>query len=93
MSEDLRRHPRKKIQIEVELIFLEDSPRTVITRDASIGGLFMLLNNPEYYTMGEMVTVNFKSPFNDFKKTTKDAIIVRHAEDGTAVAFIEMEEF
>lgn len=93
MSEDLRRYPREKIQIEVELIFLEDSPRTVMTLDASHGGLFTLLKNPEYYTMGEMVTVNFKSPFDDYKETTKDAIIVRHAEDGIAVAFIEMEEF
>lgn len=95
MSEDLRRYPRENIQIEVELIFLEDEPRTVMTRDASIGGLFMLLNNPEYYTMGEMVTVTvkFNNPFEDFKETTKDAIIVRHSEDGIAIAFIEMEEF
>lgn len=93
MSEDLRKHPRKKIQTEVELIFLEDSPVKVMTHDASYGGLFMLLKNPDYYTMGEIVTVNYKSPFDDFAETTKDAIIVRHAENGIAIAFIEMEEF
>lgn len=93
MSKNLRKHPRKEIEIEVELCFLEDSPYTTITRDASQGGLFVLVNNPEHYTMGEMVNVNFKNPLDNFKATVKDAIIVRHTDDGIAIAFIEMEEF
>lgn len=93
MSEDLRKLPRNEAQVEVQLNFLEDNTRMVITRDASRGGLFMLLNNAEHYTIGEMVTVNFKNPFDNFKATKKDAIIVRHSDEGIAIAFIEMEEF
>lgn len=93
MSKDLRKFPRNEEQIEVELNFLEDSSRMVITRDSSSGGFFMLLNNAEHYTIGEMVTVNFKNPFDNFKVTQKDAIIVRHSDEGIAIAFIEMEEF
>jgi len=92
MSENHRQFPRKDIQIEVELNFLEDEARKVITRDLSEGGLFMRLNNPNHYTMGEMVNVNFKNPLNDFEDTNKDAIIVRHSDEGIAIAFIEIED-
>ncbi len=93
MNENLRRYPRKEIQIEVELRFLEDSSRMVITRDMSEGGLFMRLNDTEHYPMGEMVSLRFKNPLDDFSYTEKDAIIVRHTEEGMAVAYVEMDEF
>jgi ribosomal protein S1 len=93
MSENLRRFPRKEIQIEVELRFLENDVRTVITRDMSEGGLFVRLNDIEHYPMGEMVNIRFKNPLENFADTEKDAIIVRHTEEGMAVAFIEMDEF
>ncbi len=93
MSVNLRRFPRKEIQIEVELRFAEDDERTVITRDMSEGGLFMRLHDIEHYPMGEMVNVRFKNPLDDFAETEKDAIIVRQNEEGMAIAFIEMDEF
>ena len=93
MLENQRLHPRQEIKIEVELRFLEEDPVTVITRNVSQGGLFMCLNDPKRYTMGEMVSVQFKDPLNHFDDTHKDAIIVRHGDDGIAVAFIEIEGF
>ncbi len=93
MSENQRKFPRKEIQIEVILRFLEDSSRTVITRDLSEGGMFMRVNDVERYPMGEMVNLHYKNPLREFEETEKDAIIVRHADDGIAVAFVEMEEF
>lgn len=93
MSENLRRFPRKEIQIEVELRFLEDNARTVITRDMSEGGLFMQLKDTDHYPMGEMVSMRFKNPLEDFADTEKDGIIVRRTDDGIAVAFVEMDEF
>ncbi len=92
MSENLRRFPRKEIQIEVELRFLEDEARTVITRDMSEGGLYMRVNDTDHYPLGEMVSVRFKNPLDEFSNTEKDAIIVRQDEDGIAVAFVEMED-
>ena len=93
MSEDKRRFPRQEIQIEVELSFLEDTAHTVTTRNISEGGLFLQLKNADHYPMGEMVNLHFKNPLNNLEETEKDGVIVRHANDGIAVAFIEMEEF
>ena len=93
MSDNKRQFPRQEIQIEVELSFLEEGPRNVITRNLSHGGLFMLLDNSTHYTMGEMVSLNFNDPLEENKNTNKDAIIVRHSDDGIAVAFIEIEGF
>jgi hypothetical protein len=93
MSENKRQHPRKDIQIEVELSFLEDSLRTVITRDISQGGLYVQLDNPEYYPMGEMINLRFNNPLSNNEETVKDGIIVRRSENGIGVAFIEMDEF
>jgi|LGVC01.1.fsa_nt_gb hypothetical protein len=93
MSENLRRFPRKEIQIEVELSFLEDVTRTVITRDMSEGGLFMRIKDTEHYPMGEMVNLRYKDPMAEYADTEKDGIIVRHAEDGIAVAYVEIDEF
>ncbi len=93
MSKNNRKFPRKEIQIEVELNFLEEDPRTVITHDMSDGGLFMRLKDTEHYPMGEMVNLRFKDPFADFVETEKDAIIVRHTDIGIAVAYIEIADF
>ena len=93
MTEELRQFPREEITIEVELHFLEESARTVITRNVSHGGLLIQLKDTEHYTMGEMVHLRYKNPLEDFAETEHDAIIVRHTEDGIAVAFIEMDEF
>ena len=93
MSEDKRRFPRQEIQIEVELSFLEDTAHIVTTRNISEGGIFLQLKNADHYPMGEMVNLHFKNPLNNLEETEKDGVIVRHTNDGIAVAFIEMEEF
>ena len=92
MTKDKRKHPRTAVHIEVELSHLDDTVRTVITRDISQGGLFMQLNNPEHYIIGEMVSINYENPLDNFAATYHDAIIVRVADDGIAVAFIEIDE-
>jgi len=93
MSENLRRHPRKEIEIEVELRFLEDHARTVITRNMSEGGLYMRVKDSSHYPLGEMVSLRYKNPLDNSSNTEKDAIIVRVEDEGIAVAFVEMEEF
>lgn len=88
-----RQHPRIEVQVEVELSYLKDSSRTVITRDVSQGGLYMELDNPDHYPMGEMVHLQYNDPLDDNRKTDKDGIIVRRADDGIAVAFVDMGDF
>ena len=92
MSENLRRHPRTEVEIEVELRFLEDHVRTVITRNMSEGGLFMCVKDSSRYPLGEMVNLHFKNPLDSFSDTEKEAIIVRLEDDGIAVAFVEIDE-
>ncbi len=93
MTENQRQFPRKEVEIEVVLSFLEDSARTVITRDVSDGGLFMRIKDTSHYPMGEMVNLRYKNPLDNFKDTEKDAVIVRQTDDGIAVAFVEMGDF
>ena len=93
MSENQRQHPRKEIRIEVALSFLEDEIRTVITRDISEGGLFMMVDNPDHYPLGEIVSLDFQDPLNGLVQTHKEAIVVRCDEDGLGVAFVEMGDF
>ncbi|PCJ84551.1 MAG: hypothetical protein COA54_13340 [Thiotrichaceae bacterium] len=93
MSKNQRQFERSEAKIEVVLSYLEDDARTVITRNISEGGLFMQLDNPDHYPLGEMVNIKYADPLTDNANTEKDAIIVRCADDGIAVAFIEMEEF
>ena len=88
-----RLHPRIEVQVEVKLSFLEEASRTVITRDVSKGGLYMELNDPDHYPMGEMVRLQFDDPLNNDETTDKDGIIVRRTDDGIAVAFVEMGDF
>jgi len=93
MNENQRQFPRKDIQIEVELNFLEDDLRTAITRDISKGGLYIQLDNPDYYPMGEMVNLRFNNPLSNNEETVKDGIIVRRSDSGIGIAFIEMDDF
>ena len=93
MSDNKRQFPRQEVQIEVELNYLDDSSRIVITRDMSQGGMLMRLDNTEHYSMGEMVNLRFKNPLVNYEETEKDAIIVRHTDAGVAVAFVEIDGF
>ncbi len=93
MSKDQRQFPREEVQIEVVLSFLEDTVRTVTTRNISQGGLFLQLEDIEHYPLGEMVSLHYKNPLDDFTETTKDGIIVRCSDGGIAVAFVEIDGF
>ena len=91
MTTNKRQFPRREIRIETELQFHDEDSRTVITHDMSEGGMFLQLKNAEHYTMGEIVSVRYKNPFMDFEETKKDAVIVRHADDGIGIAFVEID--
>ncbi len=93
MTKELRKHCRKEIKVEVKLNYLEDDARTVNTINVSKGGVYLALDNPEHYTMGELVTLQFNDALEDIKDPFKNAVIVRQAGQGIAVAFIEMNDF
>ncbi len=93
MTIDLRKHTRKDLKVEVTLNYLDDNARTVNTINVSKGGVYLELDNPKYYTMGELVTLQFSEVVENVKDTFKNAVIVRQASKGIAVAFVEMNDF
>ena len=93
MSKQDRKHPRHDIQIEVELSYTDDAPRTVRTRDISEGGMFLLLDDAGHYALGELARVAFHNPLANDRAEEKDAVVVRNSAHGIAIAFIEMEVF
>lgn len=93
MTENQRRFPRTEIKVNVELSFLDHGARIVKTRDISDGGMFLLTEDADQYPLGELVQVHFLDPLHDDADTFKDAVIVRVAEDGIAISYLEMEAF
>ena len=93
MSENKRKYPRKEIHVDVHLSFLDNEPVDVHTRDISEGGMFLILDDTSAYPLGEMVNLRYNDPIHDNTNTEKDAIIVRVADDGLGVAFVELDAF
>ena len=63
------------------------------TRDISEGGMFIEIDDTSTYPLGEMVHLSYKDPIHNNTNTEKDAIIVRVADDGLGVAFVELDAF
>ncbi len=93
MTENQRRYPRTEIKVSVELTFLDEPYTIVNTRDISEGGMFIEVDSPAKFPIGEMVHIHYLDPLNDGEDTFKDAIIVRVADDGIGISFIELTEF
>jgi c-di-GMP-binding flagellar brake protein YcgR len=93
MNINNRKYPRKEIKVSVELTFLEERYQVVNTRDISEGGMFIEMNSNGKYPIGEMVQLHFLDPLNDNADTFKDAVIVRVANEGIAVSFVELDAF
>ena len=93
MSKNKRKHPRKEIKVSVELTFLDEPYTIVSTRDISEGGMFIEVKPAEKFPMGELVNVHYLDPLSEDEDKFKDAIIVRVANDGIGISFVEMAEF
>jgi c-di-GMP-binding flagellar brake protein YcgR len=93
MTENHRRFPRHEVKVNVELSFLDVNSRIFKTRDISDGGMFLVVDSPASYPIGEMVHVHFFDPLHEDADTFKDAIIVRVAGDGIGISYVELEAF
>jgi len=93
MNEPNRSHPRHEITINAALTCLSTDSRIVKTRDISVGGMFLLLDNPEDFPIGETAKVHYLDPFDDDADTYRDAVIVRVTDDGIGISFVELDEF
>jgi len=93
MVENNRKYTRREIQVDVQLSFLENEARHVHTRDVSEGGMFLEIVDTSEYPLGEMVHLRYSDPDHDDLDTEKDAIIVRVADGGLGIAFVELNAF
>jgi len=93
MAEIHRSFPRHQITINVALTCLGTDSRIVKTGDISEGGMFLLLDNLEDFPIGEIVQVHYLNPLHEDADTFKDAVIVRVANNGIGISFIELDEF
>lgn len=93
MSINSRKHERHPVHVDVTLNFQDKHASVTRTRDISDGGMFLELENPSNYPMGEMVHIQYKNPFRDNMDTHVDAIVVRVADDGIGIAFVEIDGF
>jgi hypothetical protein len=93
MSENHRKCPRQDIHVDVQLVFLDNDPRVIHTRDISECGMFLEIDDTSAYPLGEMVHLKYVDPIHDNLGTEMDAIIVRVADGGIGVAFVKLDAF
>ena len=93
MVENHRKYERTAIEVDVELHFGENISTIAKTHDVSEGGMFLKLDDTSQFPLGDMVVVHFKDPLNNNQDTTKDAAIVRVADHGIAVAYVDLLAF
>ena len=90
---ELRKYPRKEIDLEVELSYQDAEPVIVHTRDISQGGMFLFLNDIEIRpVIGELVYVKLVGE-SAMKETLPEsvAVVVHQDTSGIGLAYVEME--
>ena len=93
MIENLRKYERTKIDIDVELSIGDSYSTNATTLDVSEGGMFLKIEETSQFPLGDMVIVSYKDPLNNNAETTKDAAIVRVADHGIAIAYVDLLAF
>ena len=93
MVDNNRKYERTEIEVDVELSFGDSISTIAKTHDVSEGGMFMKLDDTSRFPLGDMVIVHFKDPLNSNQDTTKDAAIVRVADHGIAIAYVDLLAF
>ena len=84
-----RRHRRRSIQLDVELVYPEGGSSRVKTRDLSIGGLFVEVIGNQPPKVGTLLTVTFLSAPHQSGTYSLKARVQRLTDNGIAMTFIE----
>lgn len=93
MIENNRKYPRTSVSVNVDLSLGENIKTSGMTTDVSEGGMFIKVDDPSPFPLGDMVVLTYEDPLNNNQKTTKDAAIVRSADSGIAIAFVDLDAF
>ena len=93
MVENNRKYERTEIEVDVQLNFGDSIATIAKTHDVSEGGMFLKVKDTSRFPLGDMVIVHYSDPLNNNQETTKDAAIVRVANHGIAVAYVDLLAF
>ena len=93
MTDNNRKYERTEIEVDVQLNFGDIIATNAKTHDVSEGGMFLKVEDPSRFPLGDMVVVHYSDPLNNNQETTKDAAIVRVANHGIAVAYVDLLAF
>ncbi|MCW8909985.1 MAG: PilZ domain-containing protein [Gammaproteobacteria bacterium] len=90
---ELRKYPRKNIDLEVELSYPEEVVVIVHTRDISDGGMFLILDGVESPpVIGELVHVKLVGESAIKETLPESAAVVVHTDaTGIGLAYVEIE--
>jgi len=88
-GKDQRRHPRLKIQLEVELILPEQESHTLKSGNMSQEGLFLCTSPECMPEVGSEVYVRLKSALGEGEPPLVKARVVRIEEGGIGLHFEE----
>jgi len=93
VNKELRKNPRRNIQLEVELSFRAGGTQILKTRDVSEQGVFLSIEQQHSPKIGEVVEIRI---INDEKNTgvsfpSNDAVVIHQSKDGIGLAFIELD--
>jgi c-di-GMP-binding flagellar brake protein YcgR len=90
---ELRKYPRRKLHLEVELSFPSGEKQTVRTQDVSDGGVFLIVDKLRRPIIGEVIEVKIVNDENELgvEFPSNDAVVVRQEEGGIGLAFIELD--
>jgi c-di-GMP-binding flagellar brake protein YcgR len=90
---ELRKYPRRKLHLEVELSFPSGEKQTVRTQDVSDGGVFLIVDKLRRPIIGEVIEVKIVNDENEpgVEFPSNDAVVVRQEEGGIGLAFIELD--
>ncbi len=92
MKDDNRTYERASVTINAALSFQDIDSRIIKTRNISASGMFLVVDDPDQFPIGEIVHLHFLNPLDDDADTFKDAVVVRIAADGIAVSFLDLGE-
>lgn len=86
--DEKRREPRLGIRLEVELV-AEGQSASLHTRDLSNKGVFLESGEVQLPAVGTIVYVKLKHAFQEGDPPLVKAEVVRSAQDGIALKFLE----
>ena len=87
---DRRRFPRLPLALELELHLPGQPVRIVSSEDLSQGGVLLILGQDGRPPIGAKVMVRVSSGLGgEDPAPLVEALVVRHAEDGVAVQFLD----